>query len=84
MTEKVRVSHILYMIEKLKADKSLFPEMAMARSDCGSYKNGGDLGYFDRGEMQRPFEEAAFSLEVGELSGPVETESGVHVLLRTG
>mmetsp|Transcript_14018 Transcript_14018/g.11744 ORF Transcript_14018/g.11744 Transcript_14018/m.11744 type:complete len:115 (+) Transcript_14018:31-375(+) len=78
------LNEIKDIIEKLKADRSRFAEIAMARSDCGSYKNGGDLGYFDRGEMQRPFEEAAFSLQVGEMSGPVETESGVHVILRTG
>ncbi|EER11362.1 peptidyl-prolyl cis-trans isomerase ESS1, putative [Perkinsus marinus ATCC 50983] len=68
------------MIEKLKADKRIFSEMAKARSDCGSYKNGGDLGFFDRGEMQRPFEDVAFSLKIGELSGPVETDSGVSFI----
>mmetsp|Transcript_10880 Transcript_10880/g.11924 ORF Transcript_10880/g.11924 Transcript_10880/m.11924 type:complete len:115 (-) Transcript_10880:87-431(-) len=78
------LNEIKDIIEKLKADKSRFAEVAFARSDCGSYKNGGDLGYFDRDEMQRPFAEASFNLQVGEMSGPVETESGVHVILRTG
>jgi parvulin-like peptidyl-prolyl isomerase len=44
---------------------------------------GGDLGYFKRGEMLSPFEESAFGLEVGELSQPVWTDSGIHIILRT-
>ena len=55
----------------------------MQRSDCSSAKNGGDLGWFGRGKMQKPFEDAAFSLEIGEMSSdPVMTASGCHLLLR--
>jgi len=61
----------------------VFKEFAMRESDCNSYKRGGDLGLFGLGRMQRPFEEAAFSLQIGELSQPVETASGVHLILRT-
>ncbi len=49
-----------------------------------SAQRGGDLGFFGRGQMQRPFEEATYALQVGELSGPVFTDSGVHLILRTG
>ncbi|ETO30731.1 hypothetical protein RFI_06393 [Reticulomyxa filosa] len=61
----------------------VFKDFAKRESDCNSYKRGGDLGLFGLGKMQKPFEEAAFSLQIGELSQPVETASGVHLILRT-
>ena len=48
--------------------------------DPGSNQNGGDLGWFGRGQMAPPFEEAAFSLEPGTLSEPIRTEYGFHVI----
>eukprot|EP01135_Chromosphaera_perkinsii_P004674 Nk52_evm23s293 gene=Nk52_evmTU23s293 len=60
-----------------------FGELASKESDCSSARNGGDLGFFGRGQMQPPFEHATFALKVGEMSGVVETDSGVHVILRT-
>ena len=48
-----------------------------------SAKQGGDLGQFGRGQMQKPFEDATYALAVGALSGIVDTESGVHIILRT-
>mmetsp|Transcript_24904 Transcript_24904/g.74729 ORF Transcript_24904/g.74729 Transcript_24904/m.74729 type:complete len:243 (+) Transcript_24904:144-872(+) len=59
-----------------------FREACEARSDCGSYRDRGDLGDFGRGQMQRPFEEATFALAVGEMSGIVDTDSGLHIILR--
>lgn len=61
-----------------------FAELAGQESDCSSAKRGGDLGFFQRGQMQKPFEDATFALKVGELSGVVDTDSGVHIILRTG
>ena len=61
-----------------------FEELATEFSDCSSAKRGGDLGPFGRGQMQKPFEEATFNLKVGDLSEPVWTDSGVHIILRTG
>lgn len=58
-------------------------DLARTESDCSSHANGGDLGFFGRGEMQPPFEEAAFGLNVGEISDIVETDSGVHLIQRT-
>jgi NIMA-interacting peptidyl-prolyl cis-trans isomerase 1 len=53
-----------------------------ADSDCSSAKRGGDLGAFAEGKMQKPFSDASFALAVGELSGIVDTDSGVHIILR--
>lgn len=58
-------------------------ELAKTYSDCSSAKRGGDLGLFGRNCMQKPFEDAAFNLKVGEMSDIVETDSGLHLILRT-
>ncbi|GAA5915916.1 hypothetical protein JCM8208_003661 [Rhodotorula glutinis] len=60
-----------------------FAQIASKESDCSSARDGGDLGYFGRNQMQKPFEEASFALEVGQLSDIVSTDSGVHLILRT-
>ncbi|EFP93147.1 peptidyl-prolyl cis-trans isomerase NIMA-interacting 1 [Puccinia graminis f. sp. tritici CRL 75-36-700-3] len=60
-----------------------FAELASAHSDCSSHANGGDLGLFGRGQMQKPFEDATYALGIHELSPIVDTESGVHLILRT-
>ncbi|KAF9737780.1 protein kinase ssp1 [Paraphaeosphaeria minitans] len=57
-------------------------ELATTESDCSSARKGGDLGFFGRGDMQKEFEEAAFRLNKGEVSGIVETASGVHLIQR--
>eukprot|EP01096_Ripella_sp_DP13-Kostka_P003559 TRINITY_DN15346_c0_g1_i1.p1 TRINITY_DN15346_c0_g1~~TRINITY_DN15346_c0_g1_i1.p1 ORF type:complete len:169 (+),score=71.50 TRINITY_DN15346_c0_g1_i1:33-509(+) len=59
-----------------------FESIAQRRSDCSSAKRSGDLGFFKRGEMQAAFENVGFSLKVGEMSGPVETDSGIHLIKR--
>jgi len=64
--------------------KATFEELARTESDCSSAKRGGDLGYFGPKKMQPAFEEASFALDVGDLSGLVDTSSGVHIILRIG
>lgn len=68
---------------KIESKEATFEELAGKFSDCSSAKRGGDLGPFGRGAMQKPFEDAAFALGVGELSEPVWTDSGIHIILRT-
>lgn len=69
--------------EQIESHQIGFAELATKESDCSSAKNGGDLGYFGRGQMQKPFEDVAFALEIGAVSEPVVTESGVHIIMRT-
>lgn len=68
---------------KIVSKAATFEELASEFSDCSSAKKGGDLGMFGPGQMQKPFEDATFALQVGELSNAVVTDSGVHIILRT-
>lgn len=68
---------------QLVENAATFSDIASEHSDCSSARRAGDLGYFGRGKMQPPFEEAAFALDVGELSEAVSTPSGIHLILRT-
>lgn len=69
--------------QELTANPGLFGQRARERSDCGSCRNDGDLGAFSDGMMQKPFQDASFALKVGEMSGIVDTDSGLHLILRT-
>ncbi|KZV53834.1 Peptidylprolyl cis/trans isomerase [Dorcoceras hygrometricum] len=66
------------------AGDASFRDIASRYSHCSSAKRGGDLGPFGRGQMQKPFEEATFALKIGEISDIVDTDSGVHIIKRTG
>jgi NIMA-interacting peptidyl-prolyl cis-trans isomerase 1 len=63
--------------------EEVFAEVAGRESHCSSARAGGDLGPFSRGQMQRAFDEATRALRVGEMSGAVASDSGVHLILRT-
>jgi NIMA-interacting peptidyl-prolyl cis-trans isomerase 1 len=73
---------VSYGSQGSQAMVQLFRQIAAAESDCGSHDRGGDLGLFSRGQMQKPFEEASFALQVGQLSELVSTDSGIHIILR--
>lgn len=86
--EQVHAQHILVadeetarkVLAELKAGKT-FEELAAEYSqDTGSKANGGDLGWFPRGVMVAAFEEAAFSLAVGGVSEPVQSDFGYHII----
>ncbi|MCR4881477.1 MAG: peptidyl-prolyl cis-trans isomerase [bacterium] len=85
----VRASHILVDTQdealKLKSDiesgKISFEDAAAKYSKCPSgRRSGGDLGGFGRGQMVKPFEDAAFSAPVGEITEPVKTQFGYHLI----
>ncbi|KAL0951874.1 hypothetical protein HGRIS_008534 [Hohenbuehelia grisea] len=69
--------------QQIGNDAKVFGELAAQHSDCGSHSSNGDLGLFGAGQMQKPFEEAAFALDVGQISDVVSTDSGVHLIMRT-
>ena len=90
MTTSIRASHILVKTEE-EAKKlydeiqngASFAKIAEENSLCPSGQNGGDLGFFGKGMMVKPFEDAAFSLNVGEISQPVQTQFGWHLIQLT-
>ena len=87
---RIRASHILVKTEE-EAQKLYeeiqngadFAELAQEHSLCPSKRDGGDLKYFVKGMMVKPFEEAAFALKKGEVSAPVETQFGWHLIKLT-
>ena len=76
-------SRLTTLRQQIVDGKADFATLASTESDCSSAKQGGDLGPFGRGAMQKPFEDATYALRVGEMSGIVDTDSGVHIIKRT-
>jgi len=90
MTNKIKCSHILVkkqsealaIVERLKNGEKFGKLAKELSTDSGSGKRDGNLGYFGRGMMVKPFEEAAFKLQVGMTSEPVKSEFGYHIIKR--
>ena len=86
--ERVSAKHILMESEeeikevraKIEAGEMTFEEAAREKSTCPSSAQDGNLGEFSRGMMVPEFEQAAFELEVGEVSQPVKTQFGFHLI----
>ena len=87
---KIRASHIL-VDTKEQAEGLLmdlengvsFEDLAREYSKCPSKRDGGDLRWFGKGAMVKAFEDAAFALKKGEISAPVETQFGWHLIKLT-
>lgn len=87
---EVRASHLLVPTqEEAEACRKQieggeeFAKVAQSVSKCPSGAQGGDLGFFGRGMMVPEFDQAAFKLPVGQLSEPIQTQFGWHLLLVT-
>lgn len=74
-------SRVESLLNEVRKNPARFAEVAKESSDdTGSKANGGDLGFFNKGAMVKPFEDAAFRMKVGEISGPVESDFGFHII----
>ena len=79
---KAKAEELLKEVRKTPAN---FADLAKKHSDDpGSAAKGGDLGFFGRGMMVKPFEDATFGLKEGEMSGVVESDFGFHIIKLTG
>ena len=89
MPNRINAQHILVdqefeaqdILKKLKEGDS-FEYLAGEFSNCPSGKTGGNLGTFGKGQMVLAFEKAAFELEIGQVSSPVKTQFGYHLIKR--
>ena len=73
------------LLAEVRKDPKSFAQLAKANSqDPGSAANGGDLGYFGRDAMVKPFEEAVFKMKEGEISDVIESDFGFHIIKLTG
>lgn len=86
---KYRARHILvediddaeYILERLSSTHK-FEDLAREFSECDSLHNGGDLGVFYSGQMDGVFEKAVHNLEEFEISKPIKTKHGFHIIQR--
>ena len=90
LPQRIRVSQILVSTKKEAEeilqeleDGASFSELAKEKSKCFSSEHGGDLGVINMGEFVKAFNDTAFVLEKGEISEPVKTMDGWHIIMRT-
>ena len=90
MTDKIKCSHILVnkqseaieILDKIKNGEKFGKMARQFSTDSGSAKRVGSLGYFGRGKMVKEFENAAFALQAGQISEPIKTQYGYHIIKR--
>jgi peptidyl-prolyl cis-trans isomerase C len=86
-TKEYNAAHILVETEEAANDLktqidggALFADLAKQHSSDGAAANGGDLGWFSEGMMVQPFQDAVFAMAVGDVSAPVQTQFGWHLI----
>ena len=90
MGNKIKCTHILVqkqseaiaILDKIKKGEKFGKLARELSSDTGSAKRDGNLGFFGRGKMVKEFETAAFNLQVGQISEPIKTQYGYHIIKR--
>jgi len=90
MADKIKCSHILVkkqseaieILDKIKTGEKFGKMARQFSTDSGSAKRDGSLGYFGRGKMVKEFENAAFALQAGQISEPIKTQYGYHIIKR--
>ena len=90
MANKIKCSHILVkkqseaieILDKIKNGEKFGKMARQFSTDSGSAKRDGSLGYFGRGKMVKEFENAAFTLQAGQISDPIKTQYGYHIIKR--
>jgi len=88
MARQVNASHILVktdteagsLLFDIKRGTISFEDAARKHSMCPSARNGGSLGWFGKNQMVKEFEDAAFALQPGEISKPIKTQFGWHII----
>ena len=89
--QKIKCSHILVpkqseadsIYERIRSGEKFGKVAREVSIDSASAKRDGNLGYFAKGKMVKSFEKAAFGLEVGQVSRPIRSEYGYHIIKRT-
>jgi foldase protein PrsA len=92
MAVKIKCSHILVakqsealaILDRIKNGEKFGKLAKELSTDSGSAKRDGNLGYFTKGKMVKQFEEVAFKLQIGQISEPVKSEFGYHIIKRLG
>ena len=90
MGSRIKCSHILVqkqseaitILDKIKKGEKFGKLAREFSTDSGSAKRDGNLGFFGRGKMVKEFETAAFNLQVGQISEPIKTQYGYHIIKR--
>ena len=90
MGNKIKCSHILVqkqseaitILDRISKGEKFGKLARELSTDTGSAKKDGNLGFFGRGKMVKEFETAAFNLQVGQISEPIKTQYGYHIIKR--
>ena len=75
-------SEAIEILDKIKTGEKFGKMARQFSTDSGSAKRDGSLGYFGRGKMVKEFENAAFALQAGQISEPIKTQYGYHIIKR--